>query len=297
MATITPQVGYYQTQGALPPLDRDEELRLARLWRDEQSEEAAELLVRSHLKYVTATAIKYRRYGIAVNDLVAEGNLGLVHALKKFDPERGFRFVTYASYWIRAYVLNHIIRSWSLVSGSGALRSKTFFKLRRERMKIANLVTDPEQAEAVLAERMGVSTTQLRSMLGRLDSRDVSLDGKPFDDSSITLIDTLVSDEQPADQMLTERERQNSLHDAIHRAIHHLDERERYIVEQRLMADEEEQASLAEIGRRLGVSRERARQLESRAKAKLKSYLEQLKPDFVPVGELSSDLFGSAEPA
>ncbi len=295
MATMQPHAGYYQTQGALPPLDREEELRLARSWRDEQSEKAAELLVRSHLKYVTATAIKYRRYGVPVNDLIAEGNLGLVHALKKFDPERGFRFVTYASYWIRAYVLNHIIRSWSMVSGSGALRSKTFFKLRRERMKIANVFSDPEQAEAVLAERMGVSPDQLRSMLGRLDSRDVSLDGKPFDDSSTTLLDTLVSDEHGADQVLSERERQDTLHDAIQKAIRQLDERERFIVEQRLMADEEEQASLAEIGRRLGVSRERARQLESRAKAKLKSYLEQLTPDFSPVAGMSS--FGTAEPA
>lgn len=284
-----------QTLGTQPPLSREEELSLARAWIDEKSADAAERLVRSHLRYVVATATKYRRYGVPISDLVAEGNLGLVHALRKFDPERGFRFVTYASYWIRAYILNHIIRSWSLVPGSGALRSKTFFKLRRERTRVANLVGDPDQAEQVLAERMGVSRKKLRAMLGRLESRDLSLDSKAFDDSSTTLLDTLVADDLPADRVLDEKEQQDSMRDVIGRAVAHLDERERYIVQQRLMADTDEQASLAEIGRKLGVSRERARQLESRAKGKLKSYLVQLKPDFAP-DWLTSDLFAAAEP-
>ncbi len=287
--------GGTQALGTQPPLSRDEELRLARAWIDEKSADAAERLVRSHLRYVVATATKYRRYGVPVGDLVAEGNLGLVHALRKFDPERGFRFVTYASYWIRAYILNHIIRSWSVVPGSGALRSKTFFKLRRERTRVANLVGDPDQAEQMLAERMGVSRKKLRTMLGRLESRDLSLDSKAFDDSSTTLLDTLVADDLPADRVLDEKEQQDSLRDVIGRAIANLDDRERYIVQQRLMADSEEQASLAEIGRKLGVSRERARQLESRAKGKLKSYLIQLKPDFAP-DWLTSDLFAAAEP-
>jgi RNA polymerase sigma-32 factor len=293
MTTTLSSSSSQQTLGTQPPLSREEELTLARAWIDEKSEEAAERLVRSHLRYVVATATKYRRYGVPVSDLIAEGNLGLVHALRKFDPERGFRFVTYASYWIRAYILNHIIRSWSVVPGSGALRSKTFFKLRRERTKVANLVSDPEQAEQLLAERMGVSPKKLRAMLGRLESRDLSLDAKAFDDSATTLLDTLVADEMPADRVLDEREQQDSLRDVIGKAIANLDERERYIVEQRLMADAEEQASLAEIGRTLGVSRERARQLESRAKGKLKSYLMQLKPEFA-ADWMGSDLFAAA---
>lgn len=295
MATTFSSGGIQQTIGNQPPLSREEELALARAWIDEKSEDAAEKLVRSHLRYVVATATKYRRYGVPVSDLVAEGNLGLVHALRKFDPERGFRFVTYASYWIRAYILNHIIRSWSVVPGSGALRSKTFFKLRRERTRVANLVGDPEQAEKMLAERMGVSPKKLRTMLGRLESRDVSLDAKAFDDSATTLLDTLVADDAPADRVLDDRQQQDSLRDIVGKAIANLDDRERYIVEQRLMADSEEQASLAEIGRKLGVSRERARQLESRAKDKLKSYLSQLKPDFAP-DWLSPDLFAAAGP-
>jgi RNA polymerase sigma-32 factor len=287
--------GSQHALGTQPPLSREDELQLAHAWIDEKSEAAAEKLVRSHLRYVVATATKYRRYGVPVGDLIAEGNLGLVHALRKFEPDRGFRFVTYASYWIRAYILNHIIRSWSVVPGSGALRSKTFFKLRRERTRVANLVSDPDQAEEMLAERMGVSRKKLRTMLGRLESRDLSLDAKAFDDSSTTLLDTLVAEDTPADRVLDEREQHDSLKDVIGKAIANLDERERYIVQQRLMADTEEQASLAEIGRTLGVSRERARQLESRAKGKLKSYLSQLKPEFA-ADWLSPDAFAAAGP-
>jgi RNA polymerase sigma-32 factor len=281
--------------GAAPPLSREEELRLAHEWTNNRSPEAAEALVRAHLRFVTATATKYRRYGVPLNDLVAEGNLGLVHALRKFEPDRGFRFVTYASYWIRAYILNHIIRSWSLVTGSSALRSKTFFRLRRERSRVANLVGDPEQVEAVLAERMGVTPRKLRTMLGRLESRDVSLDTPLFDESATTLLDTLTSEAPAVDHSLAQREQGDSLRGVIRNAMNTLDQRERYIVEQRLMTDEEDQASLAEIGRTLGVSRERARQLESRAKNKLKTYLAQLTPDFAP-DWLTPNLLSTAEP-
>jgi RNA polymerase sigma-32 factor len=258
------------------PLEREEEIALARAWRDHQDPDAADRLVRAHLRYVVATAAKYRRYGVPMNELIAEGNFGLVHALRKFEPERGFRFVTYAAYWIRAYVLNHVIRSWSLVgSGSGALRSKMFFKLRRERVRLANLLGDREQAEEALAEQMKVSRTQLDNMLRRLESRDVSLDSKVFDDSSGTLVDTLVSPSEHQDQTMSTTETQRHLRTVVDGALKQLDSRERYIVESRLIADAEDRMSLADIGRALGVSvsRERARQLESRAKSKLKNQL------------------------
>jgi RNA polymerase sigma-32 factor len=256
------------------PLDRDEETTLAVAWRDNQDPSAADRLVRAHLRYVVATAAKYRRYGVPMNELIAEGNFGLVHALRKFEPQRGFRFVTYAAYWIRAYVLNHVIRSWSLVgSGSGALRSKMFFKLRRERVRLANLLGDRDQAEEALAEQMKVSRTQLDNMLRRLESRDVSLDSKVFDDASGTLVDTLVSPNEGQDQTMTTTETQKHLRTVVDGALRQLDSRERYIVESRLIADAEDRMSLADIGRALGVSRERARQLESRAKSKLKHQL------------------------
>lgn len=282
---VTPSLisRYLDESPSTEPLERETELQLARAWRDHQDQRAADRLVRAHLRYVVATALKHRRYGVPLNELIAEGNFGLVHALKKFDPERGFRFVTYAAYWIRAYILNHIIRSWSLVgTGSGALRSKMFFRLRRERVKLANLVGDPSEAEALLAERMQVTQPQLSAMLRRLEARDVSLDAKVFDDTATTLVDTLASPGSDQEVELSRNQVQEHLQVAVRSAVDQLDPRERYIVEQRLMAEPEERLSLADIGRNLGVSRERARQLESRAKYKLRAQLLAMPKEAIP---------------
>ena len=254
-----------------PKLDREREQELAKRWAKTGDPAAADALIRAHLRYVVAIALKYRRYGVPLTELIAEGNFGLVHALKKFEAKRGNRFVTYAAYWIRAYVLGYVIKSWSLVGvGSGALRSKLFFKLRRERTRILNLVGDQERTNEILAEKFGASPAQIASMVCRLETRDVSLDGKVFDDSSTTVMDTLVSGELDQEASLSSDENRDEVKSAVKRAVQDLDVRERYIVEKRMMADAEDELSLAEIGRRLGVSRERARQLEERAKKKLR---------------------------
>ena len=273
-----PTVSRYMSMAqAIPELNRENEYRLALAWRDQQDESARDTLVSAHLRAVVAIALKYRRYGLPISELIAEGNFGLVHALTKFEPERGNRFVTYAAYWVRAYVLNYIIRSWSMVGvGSGALRSKMFFKLRRERVRITNLVGEGEEAEQMLADRLEVSRAALSGMLGRLEARDVSLDAKPYDDSRGSLVDTLASPDADQEHALAASEVQDHVRIAVQDAIEDLDRRERYIVEHRLMADAEDELSLAEIGRRLGVSRERARQLEARAKRKLKTRITEL---------------------
>ncbi len=268
------------------PLSREAEMELAVRFRDHDDQRAADRLVRAHMRYVVATAIKYKRYGVPLNELISEGNFGLVHALRKFDPDRGFRFVTYAAYWIRAYILNYIIRSWSLVgSGSGALRSKMFFKLRRERVRLANLVGDRDEAEEMLAKRLNVSRVQLTNMLRRLEARDVSLDTKVFDDSATSMVDTLVSPDDSQESQLATDQVHDRMQLVVSHAVDKLDPRERYIVETRLMSDPEERASLAEIGRKLGVSRERARQLEARAKMKLRNVLvampDEAKPEWL----------------
>ncbi|MCC6213863.1 MAG: RNA polymerase factor sigma-32 [Polyangiaceae bacterium] len=275
---IDPSVSRYITLvQSYPQLDREDELALTREWIASGSPRAADAIVRAHLRYVVSIALKYRRYGIPLSELIAEGNFGIVHALKKFEPERGNRFVTYAAYWIRAYILNYIIRSWSLVGvGSGALRSKMFFKLRRERVRVVNQLGEGEEAEKALAERLGLPREQVMAMLRRLEARDVSLDTRVYDDSATTLGDTLVSPDVDQESQLASDELGDYAIEAVRAAVGQLDARERFIVEKRLLADAADELSLAEIGRRLGVSRERARQLEARAKRKLKSSIVEL---------------------
>lgn len=274
---------YISMVQGFPQLSREDELELTTAWSQRADANAADKLVRAHLRFVVAIALKYRRYGVPLSELIAEGNFGVVHALKKFQPERGNRFVTYAAYWIRAYILNYIIRSWSLVgAGSGALRSKMFFKLRREKVRVLNLVGDGAAADELLATRLGLTLEQVQSMLRRLEARDVSLDAKVFDDASTAVLDTLVAPGTDQEQSLARSGQQDKLRGAVREAIGELDARERFIVENRLMADPEDELSLAELGRRLGVSRERARQLEARAKKKLKNRLEVLTPDEMP---------------
>lgn len=278
MARPSGEIGTYLARvRSYPVLSREEEQELVARWIATQDPLAKDRIIAAHLRYVVAIALRYRRYSVPVEELVSEGNFGLVHALGKFEPGRGTRFVTYAAYWIRAYVLNHVIRSWSLVGvGSGALRSKMFFRLRRERVKIANLVGEGSDADTMLAQAMGLPEATVQAMVRRLDARDVSLDTKPFDDSGTSLGDLLASTDRSQEETLAATERDGHVRSAVQSAMADLDERERYIAEKRLMADYDDELSLAEIGRRLGVSRERARQLEVRTKRKLRRRIEEL---------------------
>ncbi len=262
---------------AIPRLSREDEHALAVRWTDDHDRAAGEQLVRANLRYVVAIAAKYRNYGLRFGDLVAEGNVGVVTALQKFDPHKGTRFVTYAAYWVRAFILSFVIRSWSLVgAGSGALRSKVFFRLRRERARIANMVVGRDEAVEKLAKDLGIKIDDLRPMLARLDGRDVSLDQPVYDDAEQTRGDLLESPDPPQDELAERRERATMMGGRVATALATLDPRERFIVERRIMTDDE--WSLAEIGRNLGVSRERARQLEVRARRKLRERLADLEP-------------------
>lgn len=255
----------------IPKLSREVEHDLA-VRAQTGDREAANRLVEANVRYVVAVALQYRRYGIRLGDLIAEGNLGLMMAIRKFDPERGTRFVTYAGYWIRAYVLDLVVRSSTMVgAGSGPFRSKLFFRLRRERARVANLVSDPTERNAVLAARFDMTPEKMREMTRRLDSKDVSLDAQMYDDSSTTMVETLISDDVDQETLLLAAERSSTLQSRLVEALAELDQRERYIVEQRFLS--EDGTSLAAIGRELGVSRERARQLEARAKRKLRDRL------------------------
>jgi RNA polymerase sigma-32 factor len=250
-------------------LSREDELALAIRWCKQGDPAAAEALARAHLGLVIAVAQKYRRYAVQRDELIAEGNLGVVRALHKFDPDRGLRFATYAVHWIRSCILDHVIKSWSMVGGgSGPLRSRVFFKLRRERMLASNFLGEGAAAEALVAERLGIKQRKLEAMTQRLDGRDVSLD-VPTAGDSLSLLDRL-SAPHNQELELSRAQAERSVAMAVRNAVSGLDPRERYIAEHRFMAESEEALSLAEIGRRLGVSRERARQLEQRTKLKLR---------------------------
>lgn len=262
---------YVATVHGYTPLSREDEQQLVRRWRDDRDERARDSLVRSSLRLVVAIAKKHARYGIPLGELIAEGNFGIVRALGNFDPERGTRFTTYAGHWVRACVLQHVLRSWSIV-GSGMPRSKLFFKLRRERVKLTNLVGEGEHADALLAERLDLPQAKVRSLLRRVDQRDFSLDSEgPAGDGS-SLLNALVAPELNQEQRAMASESGGNARDAMRDALTVLDDRERLIVESRLLVDSDaEVISLAELGRKLGVSRERVRQLEERAKRKIKA--------------------------
>jgi len=268
---------YIRRVQLVPRLSREEEYDLCCRWRDHGDEQARDVLIRANLRFVVAIALKYRRYGLPLADLFSEGSIGIMHALTKFEPERQLRFVTYSAYWIRACILSYIIRSWSLVGGgSGALRSKMFFRLRRERVRVTNLVGEGEQADQMLADRFNVPREKVALMLQRLDSRDVSLDAPVYDDGSTSLVATLASDTVNQEQSYSDTQVQRSTQHWVQAALKTLDPRERFIVEQRLMSDSGEEKSLAELARGMGISRERARQLEARAKRKLKLRISEM---------------------
>lgn len=255
-----------------PRLSRDAERALfERLRAGDRA--ARERFVTCHLRQVVFVALKHRRYGIAVADLIAEGNLGLLRAIDKFEPERGLRFATYAVHWIRSYVLSHVLASWSVACPrTGVLRTKTFFKLRRERAKLEASGASPSDVLTPLAERMGVSEEKLATMLARLDARDLSLEAPIHRGAEATLGESVASGDDP-ERACDERMIQARLAQAVQSALDQLDARERLIVQSRWLADPDEELSLADIGRTLGVSRERARQLEARARERMATAL------------------------
>lgn len=255
-------------------LDRATELEMAWRYRRDGDQTAAQALVESHLQFVVKVASQYRGYGMQLADLVEEGNIGLLEAVRRFEPSRSLRFKTYAIYWIRAYIVDHLLREWSIVGGgTGALVSRTFFRLRRERARLESQLGEHDNSiDATLAQRFHTSEDEIRSMTQRVGNRDASLDAPAAGDGP-TLLDVL-SDPASNPEMQTVTAQRNALvRSVVAGALASFDSRERLIVKKRLLADDEEM-SLADLGRRLGVSRERVRQLEERTKSKLRNAFE-----------------------
>ena len=241
---------------------------------------AAQRLAEANLRHVVFTAMKFRGYETPLGDLVSAGNMGLMKAMQRFELERSVRFSTYAVYWIRAYVVSELVGSWSQLSGGGALNSRLFFRIRRERARAKGPMTEVEKNRD-LAGRLGVSERRCLELQQHLDHRGISLDA-PRGVAQTTLHDELGAEVDPASALSRKRELQEALA-LVDRARSGLDSREKYILDQRLVADSDERLTLAELGEQFGVSRERVRQLEERTKAKLRACVEAAQGAFVTV--------------
>jgi len=265
---------YVAEVSQFPLLDRNEELDLARSYQDDGDVSAAHKLVVSNLRFVVKIAHEYRGYGLKILDLIQEGNIGLMHAVKKFNPDRGYRLISYAVWWIRAQIQSFILRSWSLVKmGTGRARRKLFFKLRSEKNKREfETGQDRNGGHDDLAERLGVSKEEVSEMEVRLAARDFSLDAPLGEDADDSHIDMLSTDEQASpESVMAQREEKRLLAGAIEATSHKLNDKEKAVLERRLLNDDP--STLADIGRELGVSRERARQLEVQVIDKLRKAL------------------------
>jgi RNA polymerase sigma-32 factor len=262
---------YLQEIRKFPMLEPNEEYILAKRWREHEDSEAAHRLVTSHLRLVAKIAMGYRGYGLPVSELIAEGNIGLMQAVKKFEPERKFRLATYAMWWIRAAMQEYILRSWSLVKiGTTAAQKKLFFNLRRMKSQMRALEDGdlhPDQV-AKIATKLGVPEDDVISMNRRLAAPDNSLNA-PLrgGEGESEWQDWLVDETQSQETRLGEDQEYGARRELLVKAMEVLNERERHILTERRL--KEEPATLEDLSQRYDISRERIRQIEVRAFEKL----------------------------
>ena len=262
---------YIQTVNRYPMLSAEEEQNLARAWHDRQDVEAARQLVLSHLRVVVSVARHYLGYGLPHADLIQEGNVGLMKAVKRFDPDRGVRLVSFALHWIRAEIHEYVLKNWRLVKvATTKAQRKLFFNLRSLKQSLNALTV--EQADA-MARELNVSRKDVLEMETRMSGHDVSIDPTVDDgeDSYSPLAYLASPDENPAQQI--EREQTERLrHDGLTHALENLDERSRRIIQARWLT-EDETATLHELAAEYGVSAERIRQIEARALQKMRALI------------------------
>jgi RNA polymerase sigma-32 factor len=273
--TLSPEQGlnrYLQEVRKFPMLERDEEFMLAKRWIEQQDSVAAEKMVTSHLRLVAKIAMGYRGYGLPIGEVISEGNVGLMQAVKKFDPDKGFRLSTYAMWWIRAAIQEYVLRSWSLVKmGTTAAQKKLFFNLRRlkgEMKAIDDGDLTPEHVTKI-ATKLGVKEEEVTSMNRRMghggdSSLNVSIGSE---DGSSEWQDWLQDDTETQEEALGQDQEHNAKMELLKIAMSALNEREQDIISKRRLADKP--VTLEELAIIYGVSRERIRQIEARAFEKL----------------------------
>ncbi len=274
LAVMSPEGGlsrYLSEIRKFPMLAKDEEFMLAKAWQEHEDSEAAHKLVTSHLRLVAKIAMGYRGYGLPIGEVISEGNVGLMQAVKKFDPDKGFRLATYAMWWIRAAIQEYILRSWSLVKmGTTAAQKKLFFNLRKAKSQISAFEEGdlrPEQVREI-ATKLGVLDEEVISMNRRLSGPDASLNAPLRSDSESEWQDWLADDDSPSQESLVAENEERGLRmGLLEEAMAELTDRERHILTERRLKDDP--TTLEELAGQYGVSRERVRQIEVRAFEKL----------------------------
>jgi RNA polymerase sigma-32 factor len=273
LPSITPETSlarYLQEIRKFPMLEPEEEYMLAKRWVDHEDTEAAHRMVTSHLRLVAKIAMGYRGYGLPVGELIAEGNVGMMQAVKRFDPERGFRLATYAMWWIRAAIQEYILRSWSLVKmGTTAAQKKLFFNLRRIKGQIKAIEEGdltPEHVETI-AHKLNVSETEVVDMNRRLSASDHSLNAPVRAEGEGEWQDWLVDETPNQEILLGNAEELSGRRALLAKALKGLNDRERHILTERRLKDEPK--TLEDLSKVYNISRERVRQIEVRAFEKL----------------------------
>ncbi|MDV6330579.1 MULTISPECIES: RNA polymerase sigma factor RpoH [unclassified Asticcacaulis] len=275
MPALSPDGGlnrYLSEIRKFPMLAKDEEFMLAKRWAEHQDPKAAHRLVTSHLRLVAKIAMGYRGYGLPVGEVISEGNVGLMQAVKKFDPDRGFRLATYAMWWIKASIQEYVLRSWSLVKmGTTAAQKKLFFNLRKVKSEISALEEGDLKHDQVeqIATKLGVSEADVISMNRRMSSPDSSLNAPlRASEGESEWQDWLVDDTQQSQEtVLADSEEYDQRMTLMRAAMGELNDREKEILTERRLKDNP--TTLEDLAERFGVSRERVRQIEVRAFEKL----------------------------
>lgn len=266
-------ISYIKEVSQYKILSADEEYMLAKRVSEAQDTEAAHTLITSHLRLVVKIAMGMRNYGLSMMDMIAEGNIGLMHSIKKFDPDLGHRLSTYAMWWIKASIQEFVMKSWSLVKiGTTSAQKKLFFSLNKAKNKIREIHQGSNYDEtAEVARELSVSAQDVRDMEQRM-SKDVSLNApvNSADEGSISLLDTIQDSKASHEEVLSDKSEMSSRRAIFLSAMEKLNERERYIVSARNLKDSAD--TLEDLSQKFGISRERVRQIESRAMEKIKEY-------------------------
>ena len=271
---------YMEQIKKFPLLEAKEEYMLAKAWKNQGDVKAAHKLVTSHLRLVAKIASGYRGYGLPLSDLISEGNIGMMHAVKRFEPEKGFRLATYAMWWIKASIQEYILRSWSLVKiGTTAAQKKLFFNLKKIKSKISAIEDGdltPDQVDKIATE-LSVPHKEVISMNRRISGSDYSLNSPVTDDSSGEWQDWLEDDTQNQEASFADTEEYLIKKNILSDSLEYLNERERDIISERQLS--ENPLTLEELSNRYGVSRERIRQIEAKAFEKLQTKMTEKAKD------------------